>query len=373
MDGRAQLSSKPRSRVGGYFAPGTGPNAERSVSHVYAAELRSNGLVRSAPHVDLVVDLPPGVRCVRRARLEDAQAIAEIQDAYDLAKIDATDDPKRGWLVQKTKPDWIRATMGHTKDWWVAESDEGRIVAFQAVTPARYMSRPAAEHTFFGPHAKRAAEVLQSGKFIYMSQIATAPSLRGKGLAAALQTEVLKRYAKYPLLAHVAVFTQADFDAWDGDKDNFAPRTNNIASHRYHQKQGYVPVAWTSDLAGTDAFNSGLEPSGAAHERATSARGPAGQPSRTEGPGVLGILYVHFRDGASREDRPYIDPVKAVLEAPRDPAHARADEPPFPAYEPSPDFEKAGQENGLGGDYADIARHLEQMLRGRELRRLERE
>src|SRR5204863_45205 len=83
----------------------------------------------------------------------------------------------------------------------------------------------------------------KSGRFIYMSQIAVDPDHRGRGLAAALQEYVLARYKKLPLVAHVAVFTQPDFDAWSGDKKNFDPRSNNAVSHRYHQKNGYVVIA----------------------------------------------------------------------------------------------------------------------------------
>jgi hypothetical protein len=371
------VDPSPSVRVRGYFAPGTGPNAARTVARAWVeAESNANGLVRTgsgprprragglappitsqgrkAPHVDPIADLPEGVRCIRRARLEDAEAIARIQDEYGLVKIDASDDPKRGWLVQKATPEWIRATMGHTKDFWVAEAFDGRIIAFQTVTAPRHISRPAAKHVFFEPYQKRALSILQSGKFIYMSQIAASRDFRSKGVAAALQEEVLKRYPKYPLLAHVAVFTQDDFDRWDGNQETFAPHTNNVASHRYHQKHGYVPIAWTSDLARTDKYNSGIEP-----------------PNDGESMAVCGVLYLHFRDGEPPNGRPYVDPLRLVLDTPFV-AEAQADESSFPAYEPSPDFEDEGRRNGLGSDYADIARHLHEMLRGKELVRIRR-
>jgi GNAT superfamily N-acetyltransferase len=284
-------------------------------------DVPSNGLVRQAPAIDPVVELPSGVRCVRRATPADAEAIAAIQEHYELRKIDVSDHPQNGWLVQKSTPDAIRFAMQRYKDYWVAESDQGKVIAFQAVCPARFISRPAGKHKLFGPYAKRALRVLESGRFVYMSQIATDPGFRGSGLAKALQARVLARYRRQPLVAHVAVFTQQDFDARSAEGSTFEPRFNNVASHKYHQKNGYRLVGYTSDLAGTDAYNTGLPP-------------PSGEDAL---PGIAGALYIDFRDGDGPSE--YVDPVAAVLDAPCAPGDVDDEEwrNPFPDHWPDLD------------------------------------
>jgi ribosomal protein S18 acetylase RimI-like enzyme len=258
-------------------------------------EAPHHGLVKQAPRIDPVLALPEGVRTVRRATPEDAEAIAELQARCHLSNIE--DDPRGGWLLQQSTPEAIRAAMKLDKDFWIAESDEGKVVAFQIVTPARLISRPAAQHKFLGRFAERAERVLASGRFIYMSQIAVDREFRGKKLAPAMQERVLERYQKYSLVAHVGVCTQRDFDEWkDGP---FEPASNNVASHVHHQRQGYRLVAYTSDLADT-SYNSGLAPPGA----------------EAEMPAVLGAMYIHFRDGAESLPFAYVDPVEAVLGAP---------------------------------------------------------
>ncbi len=293
-----------------------------------AASAPHHGLVKRAHAIDPVVELPDGVKCVRRARPEDAEAIAAIQEHYALRKIDAADHPKNGWLVQKSSPDAIRFAMRHYKDFWVAEDHAGEVIAFQTVSAARFISRPAGKHKFVGPHGRRARQVLESGRFIYMSQIAIHPAFRGKRLAAALQAEVLRWYHKsYPLVAHVAVFTQDDLDAHD-PSGPFDPRSNNVASHRLHQKGGYRFAGYTSDTR-DPRYNTGLPPPD-----------PAGDSL----PGLVGAVYVHFRDGA--EDLPfeYVDPVKAVLDAPVGAGDVDGGEwkNPFPDHWPEPDaFDEA--------------------------------
>jgi GNAT superfamily N-acetyltransferase len=292
--------------------------------------LPATGLEMRAKGIEPLPPLPSGVRGVRKATEADAEAIAAIQEQYQLRKIDVADHPKNGWLVQKSTPDAIRWAIGHYKDLWVAESDEGKVVGFQAVSAARFISRPAQKHKFFGRFAERARKVLASARFIYMSQVAVVPEYAGRGLAHALQARVLARYDQtYPLAAHVAVFTQADFDAWNQDPQSFSPRDNNVASHRYHQKLGYVPVAWTSDLRGTVEYNSGIE---------GQAPG-AGSP-----PPVLGLLYMHFRDGAEALPYEYVDPVKAVLDTPCKAGECNSEEwaNPFPPAWPDQSYDMSG-------------------------------
>jgi hypothetical protein len=158
--------------------------------------------------------------------------------------------------------------------------------------------------------------VIESGRFIHMSQIAVHPEMRGKKLAPAMQAEALEHYQRYPLVAHVAVCTQRDFDEWKRDAP-FEPSSNNVASHHLHQKMGYRIVAYTSDLAGTE-YNSGLAPPG---------------PDRDELPAVLGVMYMHFRDGAEALPHEYVDPVQAVLDAPVAPGDIGS----FAKHWPEPD------------------------------------
>jgi GNAT superfamily N-acetyltransferase len=288
-----------------------------------------NGLAKRARAVEGAPPLPPGIRRVRQATRKDAEAIAAIQERYQLRKLDAADHPQNGWLVQSATPEAIRASMSLYKTFFVAENDEGKIVAYQAVCAPRFISRPANKHKFFGPYAKRALQTLQSGRFIYMSQIAIDPDHRSKGVAAAMQAKVLERYRNYPLVAHVAVFTQDDFDARDPNAP-FEPRTNNVASHRYHQKNGYHLVGWTSDLARTVEYNSGLPP-----------------PADGELPGVLGALYINFRDGAEDVPHEYVDPVDAVLNAPCAPGEANTAEWENPFAELWPGFDEIDPELAL--------------------------
>src|SRR5205823_3689471 len=136
------------------------------------------GLTHKAPEVAAIAALPPGIKCVRAATPADVEAIAAIEDRYEYRKIDASDHPANGWLVQKASPKAIEYAMQTHKDFWVAESDDGKIVAFQAVSPPRFISRPAAKHRFFGPFESRAYRTIERGEFIYMSQIATIPEYR---------------------------------------------------------------------------------------------------------------------------------------------------------------------------------------------------
>lgn len=129
-----------------------------------------------------------------------------------------------------------------------------------------------------------------------MSQVAVDPVGRGQGWGSNLQARVLKNYQHLPLVAHVGVFTGEDLVGWDGNLNHLIARKNNVASHRFHQKHGYVPVAWTSDLP-IGALNSGL-PEANGHD------------------GVLGVLYVNFREGREASNLPYIDPVREVLNHP---------------------------------------------------------
>ncbi|MFO0723552.1 MAG: GNAT family N-acetyltransferase [Myxococcota bacterium] len=292
------------------------------------AALEDNGLVKAAPKINPISGLPEGIKCVRKASPADADAISAIQAKYQLRSIDVADHPANGWLVQKSEPETIRFAMQRYKEFWVAEDDAGKIVAFQAVTPPRFISRPANLHKFFGSYGKRAQQVLASGNFIYMSQIATDPEHRKQGLAAALQAEVLKHFKGLPLVAHVAVFTQDDFDHWD-HQSPFEPHSNNIISHKYHQKHGYLPVAWTSDLTGTTEYNSGLA---------------AGKPQKDAPPPVCGMLYMNFQDGSEAVKRPYIDPVDAVLTSPCAPGEAASPEwqNPFSPFWPEKEFDMSG-------------------------------
>lgn len=288
----------------------------------------SNGLVKKAPSIDPLGPLPPGIQAIRRAEPKDAEAIAAIQAKYQLRAIDAADHPANGWLVQKSAPDTIKFAMERYKEFWVAENDAGNIVAFQAVTPPRFISRPVAMHKLMGPYKSRAMKVLESGRFLYMSQIATDPDFRGKGVAAALQARVLSHFQNVPLVAHVAVFTQNDFDHWDQDKSHFEPHDNNVVSHRYHQKHGYEPVAWTSDLQGTVEYNSGL----------------TATPGEDAPPPVLGILYMNFRDGKADVPHAYVDPVQAVLDSPckEGEAASAAWTNPFSPFWPESEYDMSG-------------------------------
>lgn len=237
------------------------------------------------------------VHQVRRATPEDAELIASIADEYDIKKLDVSDHPENGWLLQAAKPDQIRRAMGLYKDYWIAEDKKGEAVGYQVITAPRFISRPFEKHKIVGPYAKRASQVLNSGQFIYMSQVAIRRSAAGKGAARDMQRKVLENYGDLPLVAHVASFTQVDFDAWTDRSQPFEPKNNNVASHRYHQREGYRLVAWTSDLVGAQGYNSGVLGSEA---------------------GVAGVLYVHFRDGAEDVYQPedYVDPVAAIIDNP---------------------------------------------------------
>jgi hypothetical protein len=274
--------------------------------------LHDNALVRQARHVDPpAAALPPGVGCIRRATIADARAIAEILESYQLTKISARDHPKNGWLVQMATADQIVVMMEGYKLFFVAEALDEKVIAFQAVSTPRMISRPPSKHKFFsGANGRRAFAVLKERRFIYMSQVAVHLLHRDKkGLAAALQADVLRQLEPLPLVAHVAVFTQADYDAWDRSQP-FDPISNNVASHKYHQKHGYVLGGWTGNLAGSIAFNTGL---------------PSTDPTKGV-PGIVGVVYVNYRDG--REDIPYtyVDPVQAVLAHPCMPGEANSDE-----------------------------------------------
>jgi hypothetical protein len=258
--------------------------------------LGDNGLTKRAPAISLP-PMPAGLKPPRRATPADAGAIAALQEHYAIRKLDVSDHPKNGWLVQKSTPDAIRFAMTHYKHFWVVEDAEGKIVAFQAICAPRYISRPVQKHKLYGPFKKRALQVLSSGRFIYMSQVAVAPEYAGRGLAKIAQAHVLAHYDKrLPLVAHVAVFTQSDFDARQAGKP-FLPIANNLPSHRFHHKQGYVQVGWTGDIRGSVEYNSGLTPS----------NDPDAPPP------VVGVVWMHFRDGRENLNHPFVDPLEAVL------------------------------------------------------------
>ena len=315
------------------------PRGEEQAANASVAreEAPHHGLVKKAPPIDVLAPLPQGVRRVRRAKPEDAEAIADLQARCHLSNIE--DDPRGGWLLQRSTPDAIREAMKLNKDYWIAESLEGKVVAFQVVTPARQISRPAAQHKFLGPYAKRAMRVLASGDFIYMSQIAVDKEFRGKKLATAMQQRVLASYRKYALVAHVGVCTQRDLDEWKGGP--FEPATNNVASHFHHQRKGYRLVAYTSDLAHT-SYNSGLTP----------------PEEGSEMPAILGVLYMHFRDGAETMPFEYVDPVQAVLGAPVAPGEIERNE---------PRFQRQSEGDEIGGMSEDRARRYEDAKKRLEL------
>lgn len=280
-------------------APTVQVSQATQVVNPQAAAAHLNGVVRTALQG---VGLPQGIREIRRARPEDAEAIAAIQSQYQFRKLDIADHPSNGWLFQMSTPEQIRVSMDQYKHFWVALGLDGKIAAYQTVCAPRHISRPADKHVFFGPHAERAREILVAAEFQYMCQVAKDRRCNIPKVVAAMQANVLEHYREQPLVAHVAVFNQDDFDAWD-KRSPFEPRSNNVASHRYHQKQGYWPVAWTSDLGNTERYNSGLS-----------------TPSNDgDGPGpVLGVLYLKFNDGTPGPDG-YLDPVRLVLDAPRKP------------------------------------------------------
>ncbi|MBK6683110.1 MAG: hypothetical protein IPG45_01440 [Deltaproteobacteria bacterium] len=282
--------------VGDGGAPVIHPQGSVPVVNHQAAAAHLQGVVRTALQG---VGLPQGIREIRRARPEDAEAIAAIQSQYQFRKLDIADHPSNGWLFQMSTPDQIRVSMDQYKHFWVALGLDGKVAAYQTICPPRHISRPADKHVFLGPHAERAREILVSAEFQYMCQVAKDRRCNVPGVVASMQAHVLERYRDLPLVAHVAVFNQDDFDAWD-KKSPFEPRSNNVASHRYHQKHGYWPVAWTSDLGHTDRYNSGLST-------------PAND---GDGPGpVLGVLYLKFNDGTPGPEG-YLDPVREVLAAP---------------------------------------------------------
>ncbi|MEQ8563640.1 MAG: hypothetical protein RMA76_01985 [Deltaproteobacteria bacterium] len=256
---------------------------------------------------------------VSQADLTDIPGILEIQKRYQLAHLDASDHPENGWLVQMTSEAQLRFAMQAFKDYWVAKDGDGTIIAYQAITAPSFISRPPEKHRYFGPRAEEAEAILRGGQFLYMSQIAAHPDHRAKGLAAALQNAALENYdPAMPLLAHAAVFTQSDFDRWDGAAP-FEAHNNNIASHKFHLKLDYEPVAWTSDIARTTQFNSGFPT------------------NDDDTDGICGVLYLAFRDGRP-VDRD-VDPLALVMDHPADTASLsyEAWQNPFPAG--WPDFE----------------------------------
>lgn len=308
---------------------------------------------KATPEVHGVSGLPPGIKAIRRATPQDAEGIAAIQDRLHLRKLDPADHPENGWLLQLATPEQIRFSMGRYKDYWIAETVEGTVGAYQAVSHPRFISRPAEKHRFFGPDAERAYALLQSAKFIYMSQIAIAPEGRGLGWGSALQKRALAEYQDLPLVAHVGVFTEEDLAGWNGRPETLVAHRNNVASHHFHQKLGYVPVAWTSDLP-AESLNSGLPPSDT-HQ------------------GVLGLLYVHFRE-ASVAPKLYVDPVQAVIQSPMSPEE-RDLKPwrnPFPSAWPDREYDVSFDEGMFVPNPVLLARHLDEQ-RAEELSSLRRD
>lgn len=348
-----ELPPEPEARVAGpgrpgpALPPGSGfvaPKVQLSLAQL--AELRLSSVraerEKAPEKVARVSGLPEGISAIRRAGPADAEGIAEIQGRLQLRKMDVSDHPENGWLLQLSTPEQIRFAMARYKDYWVAEGEGGRILAYQTVSHPRFISRPAEKHRFFGPQADRAYEIIEQASFIYMSQIASVPEGRGKGWGSALQAKALEAYQDLPLAAHVGVFTGDDLKGWDGDPAHLVAHKNNVASHRFHQKHGYVPVAWTSDLP-VEAFNSGL-------------------PAASGGDGVLGILYVNFRDGRVGTPESYVDPVQAVVgspmtEADRDPSPWRN---PFPFAWPDREVDLSFDEGSFMPNVVGLQRYFEE-------------
>ncbi|MEM6733486.1 MAG: hypothetical protein AAF658_18145, partial [Myxococcota bacterium] len=172
-------------------------------------------------------------------------------------------------------------------------------IAYQIIAPPRGISRPIDQHRFLSGQSDRATEVLNSGMFIYMSQIAVDRGARrrakelGEGsIAAEFQARVLENYKSgLALVCHVAVFTDRDLEGWS-DAHRFEPESNNVTSHVYHQRAGYQTVGYVSDSK--DArFNTGMK------------RPHAGD-------GITGVMLIDYRDGS--QTRAYIDPVQQVVD-----------------------------------------------------------
>lgn len=298
------------------------------------------------------------VHRVREATPADAELIAKIADQYNIRKLDVADHPENGWLLQMATPEVIKYGMGHHKDFWLAEDRQGNVLGYQVVTAPRYISRPFDNHKLVGPHQDRARKVLNSGKFLYMSQVAVNKEHMVKGAAKEMQRKVLLKYKHLPLVAHVASFVQSDLDGWDRSGP-FDPRHNNVASHKYHQKHGYELVGWTSDIDGAPEFNTGLEPTD--H-------------------GVAGVMYMHFRDPTPDHppERVYTDPVAAIIDNPRSEGefeNARWDNPlqvPWKAYPLDADRLMAdGFADGFVPNFTVAAKQIDEQVR-KERRALRR-
>lgn len=255
---------------------------------------------------------PAPVTTIRPAWAQDAFAIAKIMAEYDLPQVELSSHPQNGWLLQVSGENKVWYSMA-CNDYFVTESgpEDGpkEVVAFQKVTAPRFISRPPDKHKLFDEYREVVTEMFRSGKFVYASTIA---KKRGEGdgdLVAALQDEAFSHYRdELPIVSHVAVFVEGDLEGWNGDPATLDPKHNNIASHRYHQKHGFIPVAYTCDIP-DPRFNTGFK------ETADGATR------------VCGVLYVRFPDGEIPPLSEYVDPIKLVLGAPVQPGEFDFDKP----------------------------------------------
>ena len=240
-------------------------------------------------------DPPSNVKRVRLATPADAETIAAIAAEYDLRQNpEVAAHPEDGWLWQSATPEQVRRAMGTHKDFWLAEDQAGQVIGYQVICPPRYICRGLDNHRLFGPDAERAKQVLQSGRFLYASQLCIKKGAGKPGAARDMQRKVLVHYRWLPLVCHVGCFLAEEFDRWDRTGP-FQPHTNNLASLRFHQKQGYRLVGYVSSDLHPTLYS--------------------GQFESEPGSEHTAALYVHFRDGAelrySKED--YLDPVAAIL------------------------------------------------------------
>lgn len=265
-------------------APSTGDNFDRQ--RTTANVLPVGGVTQARPS---------NVHRVRPATVADAETIAAIAADFDLRRNpEVAAHPENGWLWQSATPEQVRQAMGTHKDFWLAEDRGGQAIGYQVICPPRYICGGLANHRLLGPDADRAKEVLRSGRFLYASQLCIKKGAGQPGAARDMQRKVLAHYRWLPLVSHVGCFFASEFEQWD-QTSPFRPRTNNVASHHFHQKQGYRLVGYVS---------SDLHPT--LH---------TGQFEAEPGTEHTSALYLHFRDGAelrySKQD--YVDPIAAIL------------------------------------------------------------
>lgn len=130
---------------------------------------------------------------IRRARVEDAQAISRIAESVRFNPESA--DPKRGYLVFVGKPEEYAARLAGNECSYVAV-ENGEVVAF-------LLAMPTAENAATHVVSDGAEALLFGGGAVLVDQIGVDLNSRGKGVGAAMYSRLLEEHHPARMTASV--------------------------------------------------------------------------------------------------------------------------------------------------------------------------